>query len=169
MIRARGRVLRSLALPVCIGVVALATVTGCQAGNTAPTSQPYNPTDGRNFNVPSGAAFTDDYIAVRNAYVTPIDTNAALTVTLVNNGTETDMLSSATIGDANVNTSGAVALPPNQSVSIGPGTDIGGVAVKAKVNAGDWVTVTLTFANAGPIEFQALAVAPKDTAIDNSA
>jgi copper(I)-binding protein len=119
--------------------------------------------------VPSGAAFTDDYIAVRNAYVTPIDTNAALTVTLVNNGTETDTLSSATIGDAKVDTGGPVALPPNQSVSIGPGNDIGGVAVKAKVNAGDWVNVTLTFANAGPIEFQALAVAPKDTLIDNSA
>ena len=65
----RSPVAPRLRLPLAAAASALLILSGCAAGQTAETSQDYDPADGRNVNIPDEATFGDEYIAVRNALV----------------------------------------------------------------------------------------------------
>ncbi len=116
---------RQLRRPLAAAFVGLLLLTGCQAGQTAQTSQDYDGADGRNVNVPEDAAFDDDYMAVRNALVVSFGEDASLTLTLVNNAAEGDVLQQAVVGETPVEIDGGpIEVAPNQRVRMGIGSEI---------------------------------------------
>jgi len=143
--------------------VAAMTLTGCQAGSTAQTSQPYNGADGRNVNVPEDAAFTDDYIAVRNALVVSGGDAASVTVTLVNHSDEAEVLTEVRVNDqVAAFVGGPFEIVPNGSVAIGGGAESVALVTEAGVEPGQWTELQLTFTNAGTTTIQVLVVSPED-------
>jgi hypothetical protein len=152
-----------LRLPLAAAASTLLVLSGCAAGQEAETSQSYNPTDGRNVNVPADAAFDDDYIAVRNAIVVSDGGPASITVTLINNGAEAELLSEARIGDQTaVFVGGPVELVPGQSVRIGGGSGRIALVEAGGVEPGDWTELTLTFSRAGSVTIDVLVIASDD-------
>ena len=150
MTRSPHSVASSLRLPVALAASALLVLSGCAAGQSAETSQPYNPSDGRNVNIPEDAGFDDPYLAVRNALVVSDGGAASITVTLVNNGTDTDLLTEAKIGDQTaVFVGGPVEIAPDQRVAIGGGSERVALVQEGGVEPGDWTELTLIFTNAG--------------------
>ena len=143
--------------------VAAVTLTGCQAGQGAETSQPYNGADGRNVNIPEDAAFTDDYIAVRNALVVSNGEAAAVTTTLVNHSDESDVLTEVRVNDQVASfVGGPFEIPPNESLSIGGGSGTVALVSEAGVAPGQWTELQLTFTNAGTTTIQVLVISPDD-------
>ena len=151
--------------------VALA-LTGCQAGSSAQTSQPYNPGDGRNVNIPEDATFQDDYLAVRNALVVSDGGAAAATVSVVNHGSEPDVLNSISInGNVATFAGGPFEVTPGNKISVGGGSEAIALVNEAGVAPGQWTDMTLTFDTAGTTTLQVLVVAVDDeyTVIGESA
>jgi hypothetical protein len=154
---------RPIRRPLAAAFVALLLLTGCQAGSGAQTSQPYNPGDGRNTNVPEDAAFDDDYMAVRNALVVSFGEDASLSLTLVNHASEGDVLQQAVVGETPVEIDGGpVEIAPDQRVRMGIGSDINTSIPGANLAPGDWTTLTLSFASAGTTTLDLLVVPPGD-------
>ena len=152
-----------LRLPIAVAASALLVLSGCAAGQSAETSQPYNPSDGRNVNIPEDAGFGDPYMAVRNALVVSDGGVAAITVTLVNNGDETDVLSEAKIGEQTATlVSGPVEIAPAQKVAIGGGSGRLALVQDGGVMPGQWTQLTLTFARAGSTTLDVLVVSSDD-------
>lgn len=146
-----------------VALLAALALSGCQAGQSAETSQDYDPADGRNINIPEDAAFDDDYIAVRNALVVSFGETASLTLTLVNNGSEGDVLEQAVVGETPVDIAGSpIELAPEQRVRMGLGSDVTTTIEGADLAPGDWTTLTLSFASAGSTSLDVLVVAPGD-------
>ena len=166
MTRSLTPVTSRLRLPIvaaALAATALLVLSGCAAGQSAQTSQPYNPSDGRNVNIPADAGFDDPYMAVRNALVVSDGGAASITVTLVNNGLETDVLNEAKIGDQTaVFVGGPVEIAPDQKVAIGGGSERIALVEAGGVEPGDWTELTLTFANAGSITLDVLVIASDD-------
>jgi hypothetical protein len=163
MTRSLTLVTHRLRLPIAAAAAALVVLSGCGAGQSAQTSQPYNPSDGRNINIPEDAGFDDPYMAVRNALVVSDGGAASITVTLVNNGLETDVLNEAKIGDQTaVFVGGPVEIAPDQKVAIGGGSERVALVQDGGVKPGDWTELTLTFANAGSTTLDVLVVASDD-------
>ncbi|MEO8556458.1 MAG: hypothetical protein ABI474_07280 [Actinomycetota bacterium] len=145
-------VARRLRLPFAAAACTLFVLSGCAAGQNAETSQAYNPSDGRNVNIPEDAGFNDEYVAVRNALVVSDGGPASITVTVVNNGAEADLLTEARIGDQTaVFVGGPVELAPDQSVSIGGGSERLALVEAGGVEPGNWTQLTLSFTRAGSI------------------
>lgn len=154
---------RQLRRPLAAAFVGLLLLTGCQAGQTAQTSQDYDGADGRNVNVPEDAAFDEDYMAVRNALVVSFGEDASLTLTLVNNAAEGDVLQQAVVGETPVEIDGGpIAVAPNQRVRMGIGSEIATSVPGANLAPGDWTTLTLSFASAGSTTLDVLVVPPGD-------
>ena len=154
---------RQLRRPLAAAFVGLLLLTGCQAGQTTQTSQDYDGADGRNVNVPEDAAFDDDYMAVRNALVVSFGEDASLTLTLVNNATEGDVLQQAVVGETPVEIDGGpIEVAPNQRVRMGIGSEIATSVPGANLAPGDWTTLTLSFASAGSTTLDVLVVPPGD-------
>lgn len=152
-----------LRLPIAAAAAGLLVLSGCAAGQSAQTSQPYNPSDGRNVNIPEDAGFDDPYLAVRNALVVSDGGAASITVTLVNNGPETDVLNEATIGDQAASfVGGPVEIAPGEKVAIGGGSERIALVQDGGVEPGDWTPLTLTFTNAGSATIDVLVVASDD-------
>jgi hypothetical protein len=163
MTRSLTLVTPRLRLPLAAAASALLVLSGCAAGQSAQTSQPYNPSDGRNVNIPEDAGFNDPYMAVRNALVVSDGGAASITVTLVNNGLETDVLNEAKIGDQTaVFVGGPVEIAPDERVAIGGGSERIALVDEGGVEPGDWTELTLTFANAGSTTLDVLVVASDD-------
>ncbi len=161
-----------LRLPIAAAAACLLALSGCAAGQSAQTSQPYNPSDGRNVNIPENAGFDDPYLAVRNALVVSDGGAASITVTLVNNGAETDVLNEAKIGDQTAAfVGGPVEIAPGERVAIGGGSERIALVQDGGVEPGDWTALTLTFTNAGSTTIDVLVVASDDeyAAIGDSA
>ena len=152
-----------LRLPLAAAACTLLVLSGCAAGQDAETSQPYNPSDGRNVNIPQDAGFDDDYLAVRNALVVSDGGPASITVTLVNNGAEADLLTEAKIGDQTaVFVGGPVELAPGQTASIGSGSDRLALVEAGGVEPGNWTELTLSFSRAGTITIDVPVVTSAD-------
>jgi len=144
---------------LAVAMVATAGLVGCQAGQSAQTSQEYDPVDGRNVNQPTDAAFDEPYVAIRNAVVVAIESDATLVVTLVNQSDETEVLESATIDALPVTLSGGpIEIAPQQSVSVGYGDFETATVTDFKSVPGDWVDLTMRFTSAGDAELQVLVV-----------
>ena len=153
----------ALRLPIAIAASALLVLSGCATGQSAQTSQPYNPSDGRNTNIPEDAGFDDPYLAVRNALVVSDGGAASITVTLVNNGADTDVLTEAKIGDQTaVFVGGPVEIAPDAKVAIGGGSERVALVADGGVQPGDWTDLTLTFTRAGTTTLSVLVVASDD-------
>jgi hypothetical protein len=152
-----------LRLSAAAAAAALLVLTGCATGKSAETSQPYNPSDGRNVNIPEDAGFDDPYMAVRNALVVSDGGAASITVTLVNNGAETDVLTEARIGEQTAAfVGGPVEIAPDQKVAIGGGSDRIALVQEGGVEPGDWTELTLTFTNAGSTTLDVLVISSDD-------
>lgn len=152
-----------LRLPVAAAVCALLILSGCGAGQSAETSQPYNPSDGRNVNIPEDAGFDDPYLAIRNALVVSDGGAASITVTLVNNGLETEVLTEAKIGEQPAALlGGPVEVAPGQKVAIGGGAERIALVQEGGVAPGEWTELTLTFARAGSHSIDVLVIASDD-------
>ena len=144
---------------LAVTLVAAASLAACQAGQSAATSQDYNPVDGRNINVPEDADYDEPYVAVRDAVVVAVDTDATLVVTIVNQSPKAEVLESATLDGLPVTLSGGPSdLAPQQSVSIGY-DDFDTATVAAVASApGNWVELTMRFTSAGDANLQVLVV-----------
>lgn len=143
--------------------MAALALTGCQAGSTAQTSQPYNGADGRNVNVPEDATFTDDYIAVRGALVVSSGDAASVTVRLVNHSDEAEVLTEIRVNDQVASfVGGPFEIPPNGSIAIGGGAEAVALVTDAGVEPGQWTELQLTFTNAGTTAIQVLVISPDD-------
>jgi hypothetical protein len=152
-----------LRLTMVAAVAAALALTGCQAGQNAETSQDYNPGDGRNVNVPEDAGFDDDYLAVRNALIVSDGGAASVTVTLINNGVETDLLSEVLVNEQPAELlGGPFELPPNQRIAIGGGSERGALLAEGGVQPGDWADLTLTFAQSGTVTLEVLVISSDD-------
>jgi len=143
--------------------VAAMALTGCQAGSTAQTSQPYNGADGRNVNVPEDATFADDYIAVRNALVVSNGDAASVTVRLVNHSDDAEVLTEVRVnGEVASFVGGPFEIPPNEAIAIGGGAEAVALVNDAGVEPGQWTELQLTFTNAGTTTIQVLVISPDD-------
>ena len=152
-----------LRLPLAAAACSLFVLSGCSAGQNAETSQPYNASDGRNVNIPEDAAFNDNYIAVRNALVVSDGGPASITVSLINNSDEADVLTEAKIAEQPAVFAGdAVELAPDEKVSIGGGSERLALVEDGGVEPGDWTTLTLSFAQAGTTTIDVLVIDSDD-------
>lgn len=152
-----------LRLPIAAAAAGLLALSGCAAGQSAQTSQPYNPSEGRNVNIPEDAGFGDPYLSVRNALVVSDGGAASITVTLVNNGAETDVLTEAKIGDQTAAfLGGPVEIAPGERVAIGGGSERIALVQDGGVEPGHWTPLTLTFTNAGSTTLDVLVVTSDD-------
>lgn len=157
---ARTRAVVTAALLAALGAV---TLTGCGAGSTAETSQPYNPGDGRNVNIPEDAAFTEDYLAVRNALVVSDGGAASVTLSVVNHGSESDVLNQVKVNDqVAVFAGGPFEVPPGEKISVGGGSEAVALVSDAGVGPGQWTELSLTFTNAGETVIDVLVVSSTD-------
>ncbi|HVQ18647.1 MAG TPA: hypothetical protein VMT27_06380 [Actinomycetes bacterium] len=144
---------------LAFALVAAASLSACQAGQAAQTNKDYQPVDGRNVNVPSGAAFDEPYLAVRDALVIGVNHVGSLIVTVVNNSAETDTLESVTIsGDVATLSSGPIPIRPNETIHLGFGDNPTASIDTLKAKPGDWVDLTMNFTNAGSTELQVLVL-----------
>jgi hypothetical protein len=156
----RSRTLMAAAL---LSSLAAITLTGCSAGSSAQTSQPYNPGDGRNVNIPADATFEDDYLAVRNALVVSNGGAASVTVTVVNHGSESDVLSEIKVNDQVASfVGGPFEIPPTEKISVGGGSEATALVPDAGVKPGQWTKLSLTFTNAGTTVIDVLVVNSDD-------
>ena len=138
-------------------------LTGCQAGSTAETSQPYNPSDGRNVNIPEDAGFDDDYIAIRNAIVVSDGGAASLTASIINHGAAADVLTEARInGEVAVFAGGPFEVAPGAKLAIGGGGDAVALVNEGGVSPGQWTEISFTFAQAGTTTMDVLVISPDD-------
>ncbi|HEX5017825.1 MAG TPA: hypothetical protein VFX15_09600 [Actinomycetes bacterium] len=147
-----------------VGLFACAVaLTGCQAGSSSSTSQPYNPGDGRNVNVPEDATFQDDYLAIRNALVVSNAGAASATVTVVNHGSEPDVLQSISInGNVATFAGGPFDVAPGGKIAVGGGSEAVALVREAGVSPGQWTDLSLTFASAGTTTIQVPVVSVDD-------
>jgi hypothetical protein len=144
---------------LAITMVAVASLAACQAGQSAATSQDYQPVDGRNINVPEDANYDEPYVAVRNAVVVAYKTDATLVVTIVNQSPEAEVFESATLDGLPVTLSGGpIELAPKQSVSLGYNDFETATVSGFKSVPGDWVDLTMRFTSKGDAKLQVLVV-----------
>jgi len=154
---------RAVVVAALLAALGAVTLTGCAAGSDAETSQPYNPGDGRNINIPEDATFTDDYLAVRNALVVSDGGAASVTLTVVNHASESDLLHQIKVnGQVAVFAGGPFEIPPGQKIAVGGGSDAVALVSDAGVEPGHWTELSLTFTNAGETVLDVLVVSSTD-------
>ena len=139
-------------------LLAALSLAGCAAGQTAQTSQPYNPADGRNVNVPADAAFNEDYVGIRNAVVVAAAEHGSLLVTIVNNSSNEETLEGVRIDDQAMDISREVTLQPGETAKAGFDSDLQISIDELSANPGDWVTVEFSFQNMGDTSVGVLVV-----------
>jgi hypothetical protein len=154
-------VTRTTALGVVAAcVLSVLSLSACQAGQSAQTSQDYTAVDGRGVNLPEDASFDDPYLAVRNAFVEDYGTSKSAVVTVVNNTDESDVLLSVAIGGQPATLSGGpLEFGAGESVTVGSGGETTAVADGVDAAPGAWTTMTVTFQNAGAAEIPVLVTA----------
>lgn len=139
-----------------------ASLTGCQTGSNANTSQQYDPTNGRNVNVPADATWGDPYLALRGAQVVSDAGSTGAVVTVVNQTGAPDTLTSVSIGGKDAPLSGGpLQVVPGTPVSLGAGGNATATVDGLDVKPGDWVELTLVFAESGSATVDVLAVTPQ--------
>lgn len=146
---------------LALAALLTASLAACQAGSGASTSQDYDPVDGRNVNLPDDASYGDPYLAIRGAQVVDLGTVHSMVVTVVNRTGGSDVLEAVTIaGQPAALSSGAVEVAADQAVSLGAGGVATATVEGLDVEPGDWVDVTLSFAESGVAEVEVLSVPP---------
>ena len=155
-----GRSSTVLRRAVIVGAAALVPVlTGCEAGNNAPTSQWHQPTSGASTVLPSGTA---GQLAIQNVFALgaagdralPAGSSAGLYLALVNTGPADRLVSASAPGTAS-----SVRLPGNgvrlqrdQAVLFtGPAPRLILDHLTRRLMAGVDIRVTLNFQNAGSV------------------
>lgn len=154
-----------------LALLAVPAVAGCEAGNDAPTLEFHN--------AASGGYSDSTPIHISNAFVLGAPTGqtlpaggaAGLFLGMFNTGTGADKLesvSAATSGGQPVASSvevtgGSVALPPGQSTNLtGPKPSLVLKGLKAPLQNGSTVVITLQFASAGSVKVDAPVQAQSD-------
>jgi len=146
---------------VAASVLTVLSLSACQAGRSAQTSQDYVAVDGRSANLPEDASFDDPYLALRNAFVEDLGSSHAAVVTVVNNTDAPDVLLSVAIGGQPTTlSSGPLNFGAGQSVTVGTGGQATAVAEGVDAAPGDWTTMTVTFQEAGVAEIPVLVSPP---------
>jgi len=143
---------------LAVAAAAVVSLSGCQAGQAAQTSQSYNPVDGRNINQPVDAGFGDPYMGVRDAAVVALNDNATLVVTLVNNTLEADQLESASLDGTPLDLSETILIDSGSSVSMGFGDNPTATTSNLDAKIGDWVELELHFASSGIVHLNLLVL-----------
>lgn len=158
----RVKRIASSASVLALAALLTASLSACQAGTGANTSQQYDPTNGRNVNLPADATYGDAYLAVRGAQVVSEDAALGAVVTMVNQTGAPDVLESVTIGGQPATLSGGpVPLAPGQPVSLGTGGHATATVAGLDTAPGDWVELTLVFAQSGTATVNVLTVTPQ--------
>ncbi len=131
-------------------------LTGCGAGFNAATSQPYNPTNGTMAQV--GDITLQNVIVIQPAVGAPLDVQAGI----VNIGSDVDVLTAATVSDKAVTfANGVVPVPLRTNVAIGTDPNIATVTGVPQT-AGQLVTVTFSFRDAGQVAVTTVVAKPLD-------
>jgi hypothetical protein len=146
---------------VAAAVLAVASLSACQAGQSAQTSQDYAAVDGRNVNLPADATFGDAYLGLRNAFVEAVGTTHSAVVTVVNNTDTSDVLISVTVaGQPATLSGGPLEIASRASATVGSGGQATAVVDGLDVPAGSWTNMTVTFQNAGIADIPVLVTEP---------
>jgi len=146
---------------VAAAVLAVASLSACQAGQSAQTSQDYAAVDGRNVNLPADASYGDPYLGLRNAFVEVVDGTHSAVVTVVNNTDTSDVLLSVTVaGKPATLSSGPVEVASRTSITVGSGGQTTAVVDGLDVLPGSWTVWAVTFQNAGIAEVPVLVTTP---------
>lgn len=130
-------------------------LAGCGAGHNSITIKPYTPTDGNQAQ--------SDAVKVRNfLVVAEADGSGSIIGTVVNAADQSDAITSITINNAPVISAPSV-LPLAKNVPVifgGESANATGFVPALGARAGQLVPVTITFANAAPVDFTAVVREP---------
>jgi copper(I)-binding protein len=158
----RARFGQTAAGRLLIGAGALAllmtAVSGCEAGNGAPTLQFHAASDGTQ-TIVNGIRITNVFVlGAPSGSTLPAGSSASLFMSLFNGGAQGDALVSASAGKAAASVTlagGTVALPSQIPVNLtGPQPSAVLENLSAPLASGGYVKVTLKFQNAGPVTLQ---------------
>jgi copper(I)-binding protein len=157
----RARLGKTAAGRLILGAGALAllvpAIAGCEAGNGAPTLEFHAASSGAQ-TVVNGIRITNVFVLGAPSGATlPAGSNASLFMSLFNDGATDDTLQSASAsGAASVTLSGGtVAVPSETPVNLtGPQPSAVLTNLSKPLSSGGYITVTLQFKNAGPVQLQ---------------
>jgi copper(I)-binding protein len=131
-------------------------ITGCEAGENAPTLEFHDASAGAQ-TIFNGIRITDAFVLGAPSGSVPTGSSAGLFLSLYNGSTSSDTLTSVSAkGAASVAVSGAsVDLPLNSEVNLmGPQPKVVLNSLTTPLAAGGYVPVTLEFQHAGSITLQ---------------
>ena len=157
----RARLGKTAAGRLILGAGALAllvpAIAGCEAGNGAPTLEFHAASAGAQ-TVVNGIKITNVFVLGAPSGATlPAGSNASLFMSLFNDGATDDTLTSASAsGAASVTLNGGtVAVPSQTPVNLtGPQPSAVLTNLSKPLPSGGYVTVTLQFKNAGPVQLK---------------
>lgn len=160
MIRARFGKTAAGRLLIGAGALALlmTAVSGCEAGNGAPTLE-FHAASGGAQTIVNGIKITNVFVlGAPSGSTLPAGSSASLFMSLFNDGATGDALLSASAAKAAASVTlagGTVALPSQIPVNLtGPQPSAVLTNLSAPLASGGYVKVTLQFKNAGPVTLQ---------------
>lgn len=160
MIRARFGQTAAGRLLIGAGALALlvTAVSGCEAGNGAPTLQ-FHAASGGTQTIVNGIRITNVFVlGAPSGSTLPAGSSASLFMSLFNDGGTADSLVSASVGktaDSVALAGSPIALPSETPVNLtGPQPSAVITNLAKPLASGGYVSVTLQFKNAGPVHLQ---------------
>jgi copper(I)-binding protein len=160
VIRARFGKTAAGRLLIGAGAVALlmTAISGCEAGNGAPTLEFHAASAGTQ-TIVNGIRITNVFVlGAPSGSTLPAGSSASLFLSLFNDGHTADSLEGATAADTAASVTlagGTVALPSETPVNLtGPQPSAVLKNLSKPLSSGGYVTVTLQFKNAGPVTLQ---------------
>ncbi len=143
-------------VPVIAAVGATAALTGCGSNINAQTQEWYDATDGVNNDVEA----TLDGVAVRSVVVVSDGTDATVVGTFVNQGVDTDEVTSITVEGEDADIDGELEMEPDEAVRLGPPGQARAQVDGADLEPGFLATVEITFDVAPQETLTAIVRAP---------
>jgi copper(I)-binding protein len=135
----------------------MAAITGCEAGNDAPTLE-FHPASAGSQTVLNGIKITNVFVlGAPSGSTVPAGESASLFLSLYNGNSSSDTLVSATATGADSVTldGGSVTLPAYTAVNLtGPQPSAVLTNLSKPLTAGAYIPVTLDFAHAGNVTLQ---------------
>ena len=136
------------------GPLALVTVlvTGCASGFDATARQSYAPGDG----IQAGSG---DLRVVSALVVSPEDSNdGVIMMAVVNNGEQDEEITSVEADEGEVDYTGSHTIPAGETVLFGAESDPSATVRNLRAEAGESITVKISFAEAEPISLRTVVV-----------
>lgn len=144
---------RAALAPILAALSVLVVVSGCAAGYSARTVQPYAPSDG--IVTDSGS------LRILDAIVVAAGDRGVLSMTVVNRGDRDDELTGITSGGGQVDLTGSRDLPAGQAVRFGADTDPSATIEGLSRAAGQTIRLRLTFAGSQPVTLDTVVLGPR--------